>query len=197
MTEPKTGLAFDGEFCLNDAKKNCAKLTGVGCRIKSLAGIKVKVYAAGIYLDNKVAKVELGKYSSLAKADKLKESVEMFEDVINSAAMQKTLQLVFARNLKGASVRDALSERLKPKLGGSTEYKDFQSYFDGVQLKKGQNLSFSSVNGVLTTQFEGKTLGCINSPALCEALFDIYLGSNPVSKELKENLALGVAQILA
>ncbi len=38
-------------------------------------------------------------------------------------------------------------------------------------------------------------VGRIHSPVLAEALFDIYLGTNPVSPDAKESISRGIAQL--
>ncbi len=39
--------------------------------------------------------------------------------------------------------------------------------------------------------------GAIQSPVLCRALFDLYLGSDPVSPEARASFGQGVAALLA
>lgn len=50
-------------------------------------------------------------------------------------------------------------------------------------VKAGSVLTFRrSGNGLLTAEAGGHDLGSVKSSTLCAALFDLYLGSNPVSK---------------
>jgi len=50
------------------------------------------------------------------------------------------VQLVFARGVKGETMKGAFDERLKPTLNGTKEMAAFQKYFDGLTLEKGQRL---------------------------------------------------------
>jgi len=195
-TEPRTGIDFTGEFCQKGKKSGCPKLTGVGLRAKNLAGFKVKVYAAGVYLDDKVAKDVLRKYSKVP-SDKLEKDQSLFNKITSEKGMEKTVLLRFARTVDGEKIMSAFDERLKPALSGTAELEAFQGYFQGMKLEKGQALSFSAAHGVLTTNHNGKVLGSINSSKLCEVLFDAYLGADPVSHDLKKDVAAGVAQLLA
>mmetsp|Transcript_43929 Transcript_43929/g.82142 ORF Transcript_43929/g.82142 Transcript_43929/m.82142 type:complete len:166 (-) Transcript_43929:304-801(-) len=163
--------------------------------MKNIAGIKVKVYAAGLYVDEQVAKRSLGKYKRTPAAE-LKHNNTLFTDLIMEKALEKTVQLVFARGVKGPAVLNALDERLRPTLEGTPELDEFRTYFNGVKLEKGQSLSFSSVYGVLTTKKDGKVLGSINSVPLCNALFDVYLGSDPVMPPLRDQVGESLARIL-
>lgn len=42
----------------------------------------------------------------------------------------------------------------------------------------------------------GKQAGVISSPTLTKALFDVYLGPDPVSKDAKESLGNSLAAVL-
>ena len=94
-------------------------------------------------------------------------------------------------------IADALSERLRPALGkDSKSLRTFETYFDGVTFLKGQSLTFSADGGKLTTSIRGKRVGVIDDAEMCVALFDAYLGKNPVvpgaKKSLGEKLAAHV-----
>lgn len=50
-------------------------------------------------------------------------------------------------------------------------------------VKAGSILTFRrSSNGLLSAEAGGQDLGSVKSSNLCAALFDLYLGSNPVSR---------------
>ncbi|EFJ47029.1 hypothetical protein VOLCADRAFT_121023 [Volvox carteri f. nagariensis] len=56
----------------------------------------------------------------------------------------------------------------------------------GDAVRKGSSITFSrSSSGALVTEAGGRVLGRVESPALAEALFDLYLGDQPVSKRAK------------
>jgi hypothetical protein len=104
------------------------------------------------------------------------------------------VRLTFARNLDSAKIADALSERLRPALGkDSKSLRTFEAYFDGVTFLKGQSLTFSADGGALTTSIRGKRVGVIDDAEMCVALFDAYLGKNPVVPGAKKSLGEKIA----
>lgn len=183
--EPVTGLTFKGEFCSRSNQSACPSFAGRGARLKNVAGIKVKVYAAGVFVDETAAKKKFRANSHLP-------AIETFA---LSNDIEKTIQLIFARGVKGASVLAALDERLKPKLEGTPELTAFRELFDGLKVEKGNQISFTADYGVLTTRANNKSLGAINSKVLCDALFDIYLGKEPVINELKQEVGASLSKL--
>lgn len=184
---PRPFAPTTGEYCVNGGK--CAPLTGMGVRIKRIAGIGVKVYACGLYVNPASARAAVGdRYVGKSVKDVAKD--QTLFDVVNAAAdVEKTVRLVFARDIDSAKIRDALSERLRPALGAdSPSLRRFEAYFDGVTFKKGQSLTFTASGGKLITSFGSKEAGQIADGKLCTALFDAYLGKSPVVPSAKESL---------
>ena len=181
-----------GEYCVKGGK--CAPLTGMGVRIKRIAGIGVKVYACGLYVDPASARAVVGdRYVGKGVRDVAKDQ-GLFDAVNGADSVEKTVRLVFARDIDSAKIRDALSERLRPALGaGSPSLKRFEAYFDGVTFKKGQSLTFTASGGKLMTSFGSKEAGVIADGKLCTALFDAYLGKSPVVPSAKESLGQQLA----
>lgn len=61
-----------------------------------------------------------------------------------------------------------------------------RSFKAGASIRKGTVISFSRArNGALTTSANGHVLGTVYSQDLCRALFDVYLGSQPVCPRSK------------
>eukprot|EP00891_Asterochloris_glomerata_P005611 jgi/Astpho2/5611/Aster-02863 len=153
----------------------------------------LNVYAVGFYLDAEGAK-QLCKSSGARADDATLAGVSKAHDV------EKTLRMVI--NFKGVNKNNfwsALEERLKPSLdkAGQPELvEQFGHMFDGVQFRKGLTMTFTSgKGGDLITAVDDKEVGRIHSPVLAEALFDIYLGTNPVSPDAKESISRGIAQL--
>ena len=114
------------------------------------------------------------------------------------AQAEKTIRLVFARSVKAADVAGAFSERLIPKLGKeSADLKTFQSYFAGANFASGVVVTFSAHQGKLTTTIGGKQMGTLDSKPLAKALFEIYLGADPVAPSAKADFGKGVAAAAA
>ena len=197
VTEPKTGLRLPGEFCVRGQTSDCAPLAGMGVRVKRIAGVGVKVYACGLYVHPKQARDALGDAHVGRGVAEVAGDQAVFDALLRDARVTKTVRLTFARNLDSAKIADALSERLRPALGkDSKSLRTFETYFDGVTFLKGQSLTFSADGGKLTTSIRGKRVGVIDNAEMCVALFDAYLGKNPVvpgaKKSLGEKLAAHV-----
>ena len=197
VTEPKTGLRLPGEFCVRGQTSDCAPLAGMGVRVKRIAGVGVKVYACGLYVHPKQARDALGDAHVGRGVAEVAGDQAVFDALLRDARVTKTVRLTFARNLDSAKIADALSERLRPALGkDSKSLRTFEAYFDGVTFLKGQSLTFSADGGKLTTSIRGKRVGVIDDAEMCVALFDAYLGKNPVvpgaKKSLGEKLAAHV-----
>lgn len=59
-----------------------------------------------------------------------------------------------------------------------------ESVKQGGSVKKGTLLAFvKHGSGTMTAKADGKALVTVNSPKLCQAVFDLYLGDQPVSVE--------------
>lgn len=197
VVEPKTGLRLPGEFCVRGQTSDCAPLAGMGVRVKRIAGVGVKVYACGLYVHPKQARDALGDAHVGRGVAEVAGDQAVFDALLRDARVTKTVRLTFARNLDSAKIADALSERLRPALGkDSKSLRTFEAYFDGVTFLKGQSLTFSADGGALTTSIRGKRVGVIDDAEMCVALFDAYLGRNPVvpgaKKSLGEKLAADV-----
>lgn len=191
VTEPETGLSLPGEAC---EKAGSCHAAHVGVRKKRIAGLaSVKVYAVGLYVDTKKAAAQLGARWKGKPADDA-----LFMEVAKAADVYKRATLVFARNVKGAAIKDALSEYVEPALGPfHPAALEFNSYFEGVTLKKGSALSFTASGGSLATTLDGKELGTIPNALLCEAIFTAYLGPKAVAPAAKQALGATLAAAVA
>ncbi|GIL66778.1 hypothetical protein Vafri_20287 [Volvox africanus] len=77
-------------------------------------------------------------------------------------------------------------EKLPEHLVTTTTVTADGSSSGGDAVRKGASITFSrSSSGALLTEAGGRVLGLLQSPALSEALFDLYLGDQPVSKKAK------------
>jgi hypothetical protein len=194
VVEPKTGLRLPGEFCVRGQTSDCAPLAGMGVRVKRIAGVGVKVYACGLYVHPKQAKQSLGDAHLGRGVADVAGDQKLFDALLHDSSVTKTVRLTFARNLDSAKIADALSERLRPALGkDSKSLRTFEAYFDGVKFLKGQSLTFSADGGKLTTSIRGKQVGVIDDAKMCVALFDAYLGKNPVVPGAKKSLGEKIA----
>jgi hypothetical protein len=105
--------------------------------VKRVAGIPVRVYAVGLYVDLRAARAAVGDRFVGGRAVDVAKDPSLFAAVLSSPDVEKTVRLVLARDVDSSKIRDALSERLKPVLGaGSPSLKEFEGYFDGIMFKK-------------------------------------------------------------
>lgn len=111
--------------------------------------------------------------------------------------MEKTLRLVITSGLVNRSkFLDALSDRLAPPLaraGAQGRLAEFASLFDGADFRKGLEITFTADQGTLVTRVDGREAGRIASRELTHTLFDIYLGTDPVSLGAKDAFGRGLA----
>lgn len=189
VVEPKTGLNIPGEFCMRGETKGCAPLMGMGVRVKRIAGVGVKVYACGLFLHPDAVKKAIGGTFFGKNPARVAKDQTLFDFVVNDHAIGKTVRLVFARDLESSKIADALAERLRPKLGAhSKSLKTFESYFENVKFAKGTSLTFCADHGKLRTLIKGKEIGVIDDKTMCAALFEVYLGKDPVVPGAKQSL---------
>lgn len=197
--EQATKTDYPTTLCNNT--KPCPDLLGVGVRAKKLLGpIKINVYSVGVYVDAAAVKKALSPKYKDKSASAIASDPKLFEEVINSSSYEKSLRLVISYgNLKRSQFLDALQERLEPRLAKAGEKGSldaFKKLFDDVSFKKGSEVVFVEEGGKLVTKVDGKTKGTIASPSLCGALFDIYLGADPVAPEAKASFGKSIASIL-
>ena len=173
VREPSTGIEFPTTISVSTSTQ---KLLGTGVRTKTF--FKVKVYAVGLYVND------------LRGAD---------ETSIRTGRIERSLRLVTARGIGGDAMRKAFEKTMRPrfvrarteqKLAGTNEnWQTFAGFFQMEELDKGSVIVFScDAHGSLTSTIDSSSLPTIDSEALCWALFDVYLGRKPISKNLKKNL---------
>jgi hypothetical protein len=183
-------------YCVRGKSSDCAPLSGLGVRVKRIAGVGVKVYACGLYVDVASALRALGSAFSGRDPRDVARDEALYAAVLCDPGVEKTVRLAFARDLDSSKIADALSERLRPVLGaGSESLRAFEAPFAGVTFRKGETLTFSAVAGELRTSIRGKEVGCVKDPELCVALFDAYLGKDPVVPGAKKSLGEKLAEL--
>jgi len=195
--EPRTQAAYPVEWCTR-AQDTCEKLAGVGVRSKRLFGLKdIKVYAVGLYVDPRDVQAKVRPAYGGSEEGQLEQKV--FEDVMDRDVKKTVRLVVHYGKLTSKKLIHALRERCEKPLAASGKLGDlevFETWFENLHLKKGLAVAFSADRGMLVTRVEGRVIGQIDSPELCRALFDIYLGKDPVSPDAKEDFGKGVAGLL-
>jgi len=200
IVEPNTGVSFPSVFY------ETKQLAGVGVRKKSILGLKnINVYAFGVYVDENSLKEKLvDKYGKMSVTE-LKDSKEFYEDVIgNDLSLTVRLEIVYGK-LSIGSVRSAFEESIGSRLqkfSGSQNkelLQRFTSQFkDDHKLPRGTKIHITRFPGhILQTKIDEKEVGSIQSQLLCRSLFDLYIGEDPLDKQAKEKIGVGLASLLS
>lgn len=197
IKEAASGILFKGAIKLPGASSE-NQLLGTGIRVKKIGPVKVNVYAVGIYADAGKATSELSKYSSAADLSK---NAGFYQDSITSP-FEKTLVLKMARKVGTETMVEALTDAVKPRMGGAGQQQlaDFQSMLLSAVSKqgaavKGMQFGFVCKPGNVCVSIDGKEAGSIASDQLRNSLLDVYLGSDSVSPPAKQSFAAGIAAL--
>jgi hypothetical protein len=188
--DPATGVAFPTTLSVGGADQ---RLTGTGVRTRTM--LKVKVYAFGLYVDATSAKTAAGAWAGKTAAQL--QADPAFYAKLLELGFPMTMRLVMTRNVDGETMAEAFDEALRPRVvaaasngmaGGEAALGQFRGYF-GDRVADGTVLVFSCTSdGHFTTSVGGQDKPAIDSRALCWALFDVYLGDDPISPDGKKSV---------
>ena len=196
-----------------DIKISNTKQTLIGGGLRSKWGFKV--YSVGIYSDVKLVNKLIKKYrDTISKKD-------LITDFTESKSSTKTLLLKFHREVAATDMSNALGEALISKVGKEKSNK-FSSFLlgivDGDRLTKGSDLNITCKNDKLLASISNSGSGDNglssnvssktsdvqkfyyagkNVKGLCTAIFEAYLGENPVSQQAKEGFEQGFSDMIA
>ena len=193
VAEPRTGLKIPESTRFGDA---LLTLRAKGARIKRIAGVGIKVYACGIYVNTRdVREAMRAVFGAGASMGEMAESERAFDAL---RRCERAARLVFARDVGGDKIADALAERIRPALGANSKsLHRFEALFNGVTFQKGASLDFhAKIGGALETRIRGQSIGVIHDQALCDALFDAYLGTKPVIPSIKDDMRAWLASVV-
>jgi hypothetical protein len=200
VKESETGIEFPAwiQAPLGDATAR-QDLLGTGVREKTV--FKVNVYAMGLYVDAAAASAALKKAAgTLERKKALKDKA--FQQVLLKDEIGKTLRWVMARDVGGEDIAEAFTDSLEPRvktLAKTAEEKQaaaaamttFRAYFT-AELTEGTELVFHwEPGGKLHTVVGGVKKGAIVNLTLCAALFDVYVGADPISSGARESFLDG------
>lgn len=201
--EPATKVKFQTSLSIPGCSTSLS-LTGTGYREKVFAIIGVKVYAAGLYVNQSIfTKLEAWKGQSAAD---LQQDSEFF-DTIFQAPLEKSLQIVLVRDVDGKTFWDALDEAISPRIKSPTPVdtsalSTFRTLFQGRRLNKGTIIFLTwldSTRMLVSVSSDGlpsSVDATIESTNMISALFDVFLGSDSVSPTLKASVTSGLAALL-
>ncbi|CAM9579592.1 unnamed protein product, partial [Phaeothamnion confervicola] len=174
VKEPATGIALPRRLAFNG---NQLTLLGVGVRQKAIAVVSVNVYAVGLYLPQQSAAKALSRFSG-AVPGALAGDASYYSAL--SALPQKYLHLIFAR---AVAAHKRFTSLLLTAVGA-------------VGPRQGQSISLGADGGTMVVLSDGKFIGEVKDAALAAAVFDLYVGKEPVSPAAKEAFASGLGGFL-
>ena len=176
VTESKTGIAFPAQV-LSPTSGRALSLAGAGVRVKFWV---VNVYAVGLYFD----------------AAKLKgQSTSELPPVADVPAL---VRITLAMELPREKYNDAIKEQVEPRMASATA--DFEAFVNlsnqlPPTLAKGMAIDLHLDSGTLSLVADEQRVGTVVSSALCNALADVYMGSDPVSPTAKQAAIQGLPLI--
>ncbi|XP_073013564.1 chalcone isomerase-like protein 1 [Typha latifolia] len=184
--EPKTGVSFPTK--LADGKH----LNAVGLRRKKLLGLRINIYAFGIYGDNdKLKELLKAKFGQAPE----KPTKELYEAVIDSDVwMMVRMSIVFGgltMNMVRINFDEGLGGSIMKLNGGqkNTELanKVLGCSVDNMKLSRGSQIDIARLPGyVLQSKVKDELINEVESELLCRAYIHMYLGDDPFDKEAKE-----------
>lgn len=205
VKEPESGHQYDVTQVVLGGEKSLA-LTGVGVREKTI--FAVNVYSFGLYIDPTRARELLAQWKG-KKAKELHKDAKLYTALLDDSLL-KELRMKFCRDVAADDVRSAFEDSLQPRIlvylkdePGTKEQKlavlaEFRKLFTLDKVKNGNVLRFAwHPGGKLHTSINGEVQPVIESKALCWALFDVYLGTRPISDTGKRGLVRRIPELLA
>lgn len=203
VKEAETGIPFPTWINAPRGEKSAREdLLGTGAREKTV--FKVNVYAIGLYADMTTALPALTKAAGALERKKAIKDTG-FQQALLRDDIGKSLRWVMARDVDGEDIAEAFADSLEPRIKAMAKteaertavaaaVKTFRAYFT-TELTEGTELLFHwEPGGRLHTLVGGVNKGVIVNLTLCAALFDIYLGADPISSGAKAHVLEGAWQ---
>lgn len=146
-------------------------LNGMALRRVRKFGIPVKVYIAGLYLENKV---------------------DDSEKILGAEAV-KHLEMEFVRTVEKEKITNAWDEAVfKGCIEDCSNYKPPLKEFNALmgEMRKGQRISVTFYPDKVEVSQQGRTpkKGTVASPAFSKNLLAIFIGPKMFSQEVKDSL---------
>jgi hypothetical protein len=181
IAEPQTGVRFA-------ARRGSETLLGVGLRVKKVAFVKAKVYVVALYVGDAALAGPLAAHTGKTRGP------QFFKDLV-WGDFDKALTLHFVRNLG----REQIQNGMREALAGRADAKlldQFVGYFP--ELKDGQESTLRwRPGGSLEVTMTGEARPPIADKAFAAAVFDRYLGDQPLQDDIKQGLVSRAPEVLA
>jgi hypothetical protein len=159
-------------------------LLGVGLRTKTF--MKVKVYAAGLYVADSALAGPLA-------AHKGKLGTPAFYKDLVWGDFDKQIVMKFTRDLSASQIQGAFRETLESAEKARVDA--FVGYFGDI--KSGQEATIHwAPGGTLEVTVSGLGKPPIADKNFAAAVFGIWLGEKPIQEDIKKNLASRAAELI-
>ena len=172
VVEPRSGVSFP-------ATRDGLDLIGTGLRLKSIAFVKVKVYALALYVAPSARDGVLAQHRGKNRPPALYQDL-MWGD------FPKEIVLRFTRGLGQGRIQEAMREALEGADKARTDA--FISYFPEVQEGQECVLRWVSPGGSLDVTMAGEKKPRIDDKAFAAAVFGIWLRETPIQDDIKAEL---------
>ena len=179
-------------------------LTGTGLREVMILFIGVHVYAFGLYVDADGARATLAEFAGRSPAELAGD--ERFYRRLLELEFAMSLRLVMVRTVAGVDVAKRVRRRIAAARHGGLRQpaatwqalERFRGYFAAPEIATGTEVVFACTpSGRLSTTVAGDEQKSIDSRVMCRALFDVYLGEEPISVEGRKTVIAGFPELLA
>ncbi|MDF1797822.1 MAG: chalcone isomerase family protein [Planctomycetota bacterium] len=205
VEEPSTEVRFPIELQID--KQTRHQLAGMGVRVKKKFLMKFKVYALGFYIDESTALEGLRKAAGDLTVKKLQDSDE-FRKALLTDGFGRSIRLVMVRDVDADTMAEAFEDSLWPRMEAAVEatkeatpaesaaelaaakasLATFRGFFE-KEAEEDQVMDFTwTEGGRLQAVVDGKRFPQVKNLHLCQALFDVYLGDDPISDQAKANI---------
>ena len=199
--EPRSGTPFP-VVLISPGGTTPHRLMGTAIRQRTI--FRVKIYAFGLYVDPDGARTSLSRFAGGSAAMLARD--ESFYRQLLDLEFAMTLRLVMTRTVDGDDVAESFDDAIRPRIAravtdtndatGFAALEGFRGYFEVGEVAAGTEIAFScGPTGRLTTSVGGVERSPIDSRALCRALFDVYLGEDPISEDGKKRLIVGFPEL--
>ncbi len=198
LVAPQVSAEFPSEL---RTPAGIQSLTGTGVRTRTV--FKVKVYTFGLYVDAESARKALTQWRGKSAAE-LSADPSVYHELLKGS-FPMTVRLVMSRDVSAAQMAEAFDDALGPRVaqavqrnmpGGAEALAQFRALFT-TPLTRGTELLFTwSSDDRLLVSIGGQQVGAIDNRALAWALFDVYLGANPISPEGKRSVLARLPEVL-
>ena len=201
VPEPSSNVPFPLSMTVADGSRQV--LMGTGIRTRTF--LKVKVYAFGLYVDSAAARGALGTFAGQSPRE-LERNAGFYEAIL-AMPFGMSMRLVMTRNVGGDQMAEAFDGALRPRVqraaaerdmqGGEAALEQFRGFFNVEELTSGTEIVLTcAAGGTMHTTVGGAARDPVTSPALCWALFDVYLGADPISGDGKKSIIANFPALL-